>query len=202
MSVGERLGRDHVAGEDLGQHVLVLGLQQVVDGAGRQSGEGFVGRGEHGERARARQRLDEAGSLDGGDERGVVGRVDGVLDDVLVLEHRGAADIRVRGISDAGESRHGEHGAGARRAESFMGDFLPLGDRYVPVDDGQATGGNSGQFRKMRSRKKISFERRSGGETCDRLQIVLRAAMRRGRQEAIEKRSRAPLPAGPLRATT
>jgi hypothetical protein len=54
--------------------------------------EGFVGRRKHGEGTFARQRVDEIGSLHGGDEGGVILLVDGILNDVLRREHRGAAD--------------------------------------------------------------------------------------------------------------
>ena len=46
----------HVVGQDLGQHRLVLGLEERLDGAGRQRRERGVGRGEHRERAGALQR--------------------------------------------------------------------------------------------------------------------------------------------------
>src|SRR5690606_20546292 len=61
--------REHVVGEDGGELVLVLGLQQVLDRAGGERSKGGVGGGEDGEGTGATQRLFEAGSLDGGDER-------------------------------------------------------------------------------------------------------------------------------------
>jgi hypothetical protein len=91
-----------VVGQHLAQHRLVLGLEQIVDGAGGQRGERGVGRREHRERARALQRRDQVGRLDRGDERRVVLRIDGVVDDVLVRVHRRAADhdLRQRGNRD------------------------------------------------------------------------------------------------------
>ena len=61
---GHDLAGYHVVGEDGGQLGLVLGLQQILDGALRQLGERLVGRREHRERARALQRLDQAGRLE------------------------------------------------------------------------------------------------------------------------------------------
>ncbi len=80
--------RGHLAGHDMvGEHAgqlgLVLGLQQGVDRAGGQLGEGCVGGREDRERALALQGLDEAGGLHGGHQRRVVLRIDGVLDDGL-----------------------------------------------------------------------------------------------------------------------
>ena len=109
--LGER-GAVHLAGDDVvGQHLrqrrLVLGLQQGVDRAGGQGGEGGVGRREHRERPRALQRLHQVGGLDGGDQRRVVLRVDGVVDDVLARVHRRAADhdLRQRRDGDGRDER-------------------------------------------------------------------------------------------------
>jgi len=46
-------------------------------------------------RAGTLQRVQEAGRLDDRDQRGVIGRVDGVVDDVLVGKHLRAADDRI-----------------------------------------------------------------------------------------------------------
>ena len=98
----ERVGRHHLAGDDMiQQHVLQCGLVLAQRGQrrGRHLREGFVRRGEHRERARALERLDQASvgeklgerlERTGGDRR---------LHDVLVLrlhDRRGG---------------HGEHGA-------------------------------------------------------------------------------------------
>ena len=105
-------------GQHLGQRRLVLGLEQGVDGAGRQGGEGGVGRREDGERARALQRVDQAGGLDRGDQGGVVLRVDGVVDDVLVRQYIGAPPTVTwamardgRGGEDEGEGERGKFDA-------------------------------------------------------------------------------------------
>src|SRR5204863_6849302 len=73
----------------------------------------LVGRGEDRERARALDRRDEARRLDGGDQRRVVLRVDGVVDDVLARVHRRAADhdLRKRRDGGGGEDR-GERDGG------------------------------------------------------------------------------------------
>ena len=112
-----------MAGQDLDQLVLVLGLEQRVDRAGRQRVEGRVDRREDGERTGALQRLDQAGGLDGGDQRGVVLRVHGVLDDVLVGIHRRAADHRIVGIGD-GRERGKRDGAGEQGAEVNLRIFV------------------------------------------------------------------------------
>ena len=121
-----RLGANDMAGQDLDQLVLVLGLEQRVDRAGRQRVEGLVGRREDGERAGALQRLDQAGGLDGRDQRGVILRVDGVLDDVLVGIHGGAADHRVFGIGSGGECGNSD-GAGEQKGGEFAHDVKLLG---------------------------------------------------------------------------
>lgn len=80
---GHDLTGDDVVGEDGDELFLVLRLEEGLDGAGRELGEGFVGGGEHGEGALALEGFDQAGGLHGGDE-GVEtagGRGDG--DDVL-----------------------------------------------------------------------------------------------------------------------
>ncbi len=94
-------------GQDLGQQILVFGLQQRVHGACGQRGKGRVHRRKYGEGSRALQRVDQTGGLHGGNQGGVIGRVYGVFDDVALFQHRGAADIGVRGVSglgDAGQS--------------------------------------------------------------------------------------------------
>src|SRR5690606_34583894 len=60
---------DDVIGQDGGQLILALGLEEALDGAGRQRLEGSVDRSKDGEGARAGQGLDEAGSLDRSDQR-------------------------------------------------------------------------------------------------------------------------------------
>ena len=95
-------GRHDVAGQHLGQLFLVLRLQQRVDGAGRQGIEGGIDRSEDRERTGAGQGLDQAGSLDGSDQRRVILGVDGILDNVLVFRHGGAADHGVFGVGGDG----------------------------------------------------------------------------------------------------
>jgi hypothetical protein len=64
---------EDVVGRDLGRHaLLVLRLQQHVNRAGRQLAERRVGGREDRKRPGALERLDQAGRLDGGDERGVI----------------------------------------------------------------------------------------------------------------------------------
>lgn len=53
----------------------------------------------------ARQGLDKTGSMHSGHERGVVGGVHGVLDDIFVSEHFSAAHHRVFAHGIIGKSR-------------------------------------------------------------------------------------------------
>jgi hypothetical protein len=46
---------------------LFAGLRRAGEGASGEGREGLVGRGEHGERAGARERVDEVGRLESGD---------------------------------------------------------------------------------------------------------------------------------------
>ena len=113
-----RVGRDDVAGQDLDELSLVLRLEQIVDRALRQFGEGLIGRRENGERPLPFQRLDEAGGLDRRDKRRVVLGVDGVLDDVFRGVHGRAADHRVLGIGHTAQGGKGD-GAGENGGEDI-----------------------------------------------------------------------------------
>ena len=84
---GHHLSGDDVVGQDLGELVLVLRLEQVLHRAGRQLGEGFVGGGEDRERARALQGVDEAGGFERGGQRLELTRL-----------HRGVDDVLLRGL--------------------------------------------------------------------------------------------------------
>src|SRR5690606_23029388 len=99
-----------VAGQNGGQRILVFWLEQGVDSASWQGVKRCVDGRQHGERACAGQRLDQAGGLHGGNQRGVVGRVDGVFNDVLVGHHGGAADHRIVLGHSATDSGGGDHG--------------------------------------------------------------------------------------------
>ena len=83
---GEDFTGDDVVGENRGE-VAGWVFEQCVDRAGGECREGFVGWGEHRERAFAAQRFFEAGCLDGGDEGGEVTGCDGGVDDVGFLSH-------------------------------------------------------------------------------------------------------------------
>ena len=87
--------------EDAPQLRLVLGLQQVLDRAGRQLGERLVGRREHRERPRALERLDQTGGLERLRQRLERSGRDGRVDDVLRLS------------SDGGGMRRGQRSASA-----------------------------------------------------------------------------------------
>ena len=79
---------DHVVEEQVHELIPVLGLQQVGKGAGGQSLERLVGRGEDGELLVFRERVDEAGGLERGDERGELRRGSGNVDDGLAGRSR------------------------------------------------------------------------------------------------------------------
>ncbi len=109
--LGGNLAGDDMGSQDLDQLGLVFGLDQRGDGAGRKLLERRIGWREHREGTSALQRIDEAGRLDGGDQRLVDRRVYGVLNDVLRGRHRRAAD---GGIGE----RIGRRGSEARQSEA------------------------------------------------------------------------------------
>jgi hypothetical protein len=84
---------------------LVLRQEQVVHGAGRQRGEGRVGRGEDGEGALAAQGLGQAGGVDGGDEGGELAGAGGGVDDVGLAAALGGAGGDERGRGAGGWRR-------------------------------------------------------------------------------------------------
>jgi hypothetical protein len=94
-----------VVGEDCRQHRLVLRLQQRLNRAGGQLGERLVGRGEHGERTLALQRVHEARSLEGGGQSIEGAGADSGVDDVRrsVRLSRGLGGVAV-GIAATGMS--------------------------------------------------------------------------------------------------
>ena len=90
---GRIVAGDDVVGEDVGERILHLRLQEIVHRARWKRLEGGVDRGENCEGARAGKRFDEPGSLHRRHQRGVILRIDGILDDVLRGIHRRAADL-------------------------------------------------------------------------------------------------------------
>src|SRR5690606_17547817 len=121
-----------VIGQDLRQGGLVGGLDEALDRAGGQFGEGGVGRGEDGEGARARQGFRQPGGGHRGDERGVSGGGGGGVDDGRV-SHRG------------GGSRRGG-GLGVRRRRRGLGGRAGAGEDCAAGDAGgeQDAIGNEG----------------------------------------------------------
>jgi hypothetical protein len=81
-----------VVGEDLRELFLVL--EQRLDGPRGELGKRLVGRREHGERALALQRIDEAGRLDRLDEGVELAGRDGGVDDVGRAGERGGGGKR------------------------------------------------------------------------------------------------------------
>ena len=76
--------RHHVVGEDRGQLVDVLRLEQIFNGTFRQRCERFVGRGKDGERTFALQRFDKTGSFDSSDQRAECARFLSGTNDVFL----------------------------------------------------------------------------------------------------------------------
>ena len=118
-------------GEHGGERGLVFRLEQGFHRASRQLGESGVGGGEHGERALALQRFNQAGGLYGGNQCGVISRVHGIIDDVLGGQHRGAAHDRL--CADHG----GQAGRGNGKQRSAQGsvgthEILHLVDQVPP----------------------------------------------------------------------
>src|SRR5690606_5115459 len=93
--------RDHVVGENGGQLLAVLGLDEVLDRTRWQLGEGRVCRREDREGAGAAERVLEASRLNGGDEGGELlrphRRVDDVRGGLAVAGLLGARARRLRG---------------------------------------------------------------------------------------------------------
>ena len=97
-----------VVGQDLRERVLVLRFHEVFHRAGREFAKRRVRRGEDRERARALQRVHEAGCLDGGHERRVIFGVHGVLNDVFGREHVFAANDN-SAVSEGHGGGQGQH---------------------------------------------------------------------------------------------
>ena len=89
LAIGQ-VGSPQLAGhdEDFNEGCPALGLYQGIDSASWQLVEGCVGRREYRERTLTLQSFDKAGGLHGSDERGVILRVDGILNNILGREHR------------------------------------------------------------------------------------------------------------------
>jgi hypothetical protein len=88
---GIHFGRHDVVGQDPGELGLVLRLEQGLDGSRRQGCERRVGRREYRERTGTLERVDQTRRLDGGNERRVILRIHGIVDDVLRRIHRRTA---------------------------------------------------------------------------------------------------------------
>ena len=68
-------------GKDLNERPLVFRLQKGIDGTGGQGVKRTVDRCKNGERAGTLQRVNQTGRLNGCDERGVIFRIYGIVDD-------------------------------------------------------------------------------------------------------------------------
>ena len=90
----DHVGGGHAAGYDvIREHrAQRLGIgKQPFERAGGQLGERLVSGCEDGERAGALERVDQAGGVEGGRQRGERAGRDGGVDDVYGLDHRGRA---------------------------------------------------------------------------------------------------------------
>ena len=114
---GDAAGNDMI-GQDLGQRRLVLGLHQIIDRAGGELAERGVGRREHGEGPLARQRVDQAGGLDRGDQGRVILRIDRILNDVAGRIHGGAANHRIGRGDCSGCACKGQRDSGGESLDS------------------------------------------------------------------------------------
>ena len=102
---GHQRSGHHVVGQDRGELGLVLRLEQRLDRAGRQLGEGRVRRREDGEGPRPLQRVDEPGRGEGGGEGVELAGGDRRFDDIG-LGRLGRACREHAGHGRCGESRH------------------------------------------------------------------------------------------------
>jgi len=80
--LGHQLARDDMIGQDRLKLRLVFWLQQGVDCTSRQLSKGGIRWCKYRERTLARQGVDEPGSLNGSNQRCVIGRTDGGADDI------------------------------------------------------------------------------------------------------------------------
>ena len=99
-----------MVGQDRHQLILVLGLEQGIDGARRKLGEGVVCGGEDGERPRSLQRLHEAGGLQRGGEGLEIAGGHGGIDDVGFGSPSSAFRQTGGGKDDSGGCEPGETG--------------------------------------------------------------------------------------------
>ena len=141
---GVDLARDHVVGQHGGQVTLHLGLQQRVHRACGQRVEGGVGGCEHGERTGTLQGVDQSGRFHCGNQGGVVLGIDGVVDDVLVGKHFGAADHGIRGWHWCSLRHRGRHfRCGRGLGDGYRGFSFGLG-RAGSGDAGKQGTGDQG----------------------------------------------------------
>ena len=117
--------RHNVIGQDRRKLTLVLGFQQRLDRARRKLRERLVGRSENREGSRALQSVDETRRLHCRDERRVVLRVHGILNDVLARIHGRAADhFGHFGGSDTGHARGRKENCRGKRFAVEVHDML------------------------------------------------------------------------------
>jgi hypothetical protein len=164
--IGHRIGADHVAGEDLRELLLGLRFQQRLDCAVAQHAERLVGGREHGERPLARERLDEIGGLDGGDEGLVIGGVHRVLDDVLVGVHRRAADHRVIHPGQRHGCRECKRAGGGKNLGAchvVSPRLVAMPPTFLAGGHGEARSGQVKSFRFFRRTLKAVLRRRKRG---------------------------------------
>jgi len=100
--LGVHVAARHVIREQVHELRLVRRLEKVGEDVRGERGERLVGWGEDGERALARERGDEVGSLERGDEGGEVRRGGGEVHDVLLYgRHTRRHEHSVDDVDDA-----------------------------------------------------------------------------------------------------
>src|SRR5882724_3155637 len=118
--------------QDCSELIFIFRLEQRIDGPSGKLCERFVRRGEYREGATALQSFDEPCRLDSGDKRCVIFRIDGIIHDVLVGEHRRAANHWI--IRERNSGREAKTGCCSKRDKSIFHWELPELSRCPAVE--------------------------------------------------------------------
>src|SRR5712664_3295674 len=118
--------------QDCSELIFIFRLEQRLDGPSGKLCERFVGRGEYREGATALQSFDEPCRLDSGDKRCVIFRIDGIVHDVLVGEHRRAANHGI--IRERNGGHKAKTGCCSKRDKSIFHWELPELSRCPAVE--------------------------------------------------------------------
>src|SRR5712664_46791 len=118
--------------QDCSELIFIFRLEQRIDGPSGKLCERFVRRGEYREGATALQSFDEPCRLDSGDKRCVIFRIDGIVHDVLVGEHRRAANHGI--IRERNGGQKAKTGCCSKRDKSIFHWELPELSRCPAVE--------------------------------------------------------------------